>query len=80
MLSPEKKALRSGLIGAVLLALAGLLFLLRSRYAQLHHIVIPGSAKSGWMTPGQGYFVASLFFALAAYSIILGFRNSRRGK
>ena len=61
-----------------MLTLAGLLFLVRSRYAQLHHIVIPGSPKSGWMTPAQGYFVASLFFALAVYSMILSEQQRRK--
>jgi hypothetical protein len=75
---PNKKAFRSGLGWAGLMAAFGLIFLFQAHHAAVNHTIIPPGSKHSWMTPQEGYIVAFMFFALAGYAIVLAFRYGQR--
>lgn len=77
---PKSKTLRGALLLAAIFGLAGIIVMLQARYAQVHHTMLAPHLKRAPMTPAEGYFGGFLFFAVAIYCIIFGFRDARRQK
>jgi hypothetical protein len=77
-MAPHKPSVAGPLFGAALFTFAALPVFVRARQADVSYTVVHYWLKPGFMTPLQGYGLATLLFCLAVYCFISAIRLRRQ--